>query len=170
MLYTNLGTILFYQGLYEEAIAPFRHAVELEEGAKDPLLWGNLGDTYRWVPGREEEARAAYRQGVALLREDVEERPGDLESCGRLVLYLARSGECEEALDLAPELERSGRVDSFYRLALTYEQCGERRRALGALEEALVAGYPLVRVEEEQELDRLRGDPEFSRIREMYGG
>lgn len=171
-LYTNLGNIFFYQGLYEEAIAPFHQAVELEEGARDPLMWGNLGDAYRWTPGREKEARAAYERGIALLREDLKARPGDLEIRSRLALYQARSGSWQEALATADELGVSDGIDpsTWFRLALTYEQCGERQRALFALDQALGAGFPFVAVEREQELDPLRADPGFRRLRTAHGG
>ncbi len=49
-IYTDLGTIRFFQGRYTDAVAAFEKAVE--QAANNHLHWGNLGDGLRWAPGR----------------------------------------------------------------------------------------------------------------------
>ena len=68
-IYTNLGTLRFYQGRYADAVAAFEKSVEL--GAGNHLYWGNLGDGYRWAPGRRNEAPAAFRRAIALIEERI---------------------------------------------------------------------------------------------------
>lgn len=166
-IYTNLGTIYFYQGRYAESIQPFLKATETKEGATDPLTWSNLGDAYRWAEGYEEETRQAYGTSVELLRKQVGDglRP-DLEKETQLALILARRGDWAEALQRANKLEKRPRIGPMieFDLVMIYEQCGERRQALSLLERALESGLPLEVVLREQELDRLRNDPDFDAL------
>lgn len=170
-LYSNLGNIFFYQGRFEESIEPFKKAVGLDHGALQPAMWANLGDAYRWTPGYDEEMKEAYQEAIDLVQASIETKPDDPELRGQLSLYLARRGDWSLALAEAKSLEtRSGLGPSVqYLLAATYEQCGDRRKALAALGRALELGYPFEAVEREQELDRLRADPAFSSLTKRYG-
>ncbi|MEM9553641.1 MAG: serine/threonine-protein kinase [Acidobacteriota bacterium] len=169
-IYSNLGTIRFYQGRYSEAIAPFQKAVETPEGRVKPLAWSNLGDAYRWTPGYDEEARHAYGKSIELLRHQLEHDLGSETTLqSQLALILARRGDWPEALALAAELEEREDVGPMieFDLVMTYEQCGSRAQALTMLRRALANGLPLDVVLREQELDRLRNDPDFEAFAEL---
>ena len=60
--YTNLGTALFFRGRYRESVQAFERAVELAPSRA--LLWGNLADAYRWVPGNAAKSREAYGRAI----------------------------------------------------------------------------------------------------------
>ncbi|MEM7354830.1 MAG: protein kinase [Acidobacteriota bacterium] len=171
-LYTNLGNIFFYQGKYQESIAPYRKAIDLDHGALKPEMWRNLGDAYRWTSGYEEEMKQAYSEAIDLVRASIETRPDDPDLQGQLAVYQARRGDWSLALATAARLEERGQLgpSTLILLAATYEQCGERPRALAALGTALEMGYPYEAVAREQELDRLRADPLFAPLSERYGG
>jgi serine/threonine-protein kinase len=169
-LYTNLGTILFFEGRYAEANAAFEHAVteagREKTGTNNPMLWANLGDSYRFLPGREKDARLAFRRAVQLESVKAQSNPGDIGSHSRLALYLAKAGDAAAARrELAFVLAHSGLEAAVrLRVLLAYEVLGDRAAALAVLADALRAGLPIAEVEREPELTGLRADPGYHRL------
>ena len=166
-LYTNLGTMLFFQGLYQESIEPFRKAVEEGVGKRSYVEWTNLGDAYRWSPGFQVEAKDAYTQCISLIDQRLARQKAQNTALrSARMLCLARRGDWPEALSVAESLEAQGHLQPTVEifLAMAYEQCGDREKALVALRRALESGYPLAAVTRERELDRLRADPGFESL------
>ena len=162
--YTNLGTALFYQGLYRESLQAFERAVEMFPS--DPLLWGNVADAYRWVPGNAPRAQEAYARAIQLLRERLQKDPKHLANRSRLALYLAKSGSAssgvaELAALLGPDVRE---VNTLYRGAVTYELAGDRESALTTLGRALDRGYSLSEISMDPELAKLRNDVRYHRM------
>jgi serine/threonine protein kinase len=58
----NIVTIYEINSEQGTAVTAFERAVELS--ANSHLYWANLGDGYRWAPGRRAEATAAYRRAA----------------------------------------------------------------------------------------------------------
>ena len=162
--YTNLGTLRFFQGRYSDAVGAFEKAVEL--GANNYLYWGNLGDGYRWAPGRRSDAPAAYRRASELLRPQIAKKSQDADLRTRHALYLAKMGDRPAALKEIESVADGPTLTSqmLYRLAVVYELAGDRPRALSALERALKAGYPSKELESEPELIALRADAQYHRL------
>ena len=162
--YTNLGTIRFFQGRYTDAVLAFEKAVEL--GATSHQFWGNLGDGYRWAPGRRQDAPAAYRRAVDLIQPQLATKPGDADLQTRHALYLIKLGDRESALEAVagiadrPDLT----AQMLYRLTVIYELADERDRALAALQRALKAGYAAKDLANEPELTALRTDARYYRV------
>lgn len=162
--YSNLGTIYFFQGQYREAARAFESARAL--GANNYLLWANLGDAYRQIAGRRDEARDCFRRAVQLLRDELESGEDDAQRRTRLALYLAKLGDAEGALRELDALGDPGQRDAAesFRAALTYEIAGRRAEALEALRLALEARHPLAEILREPELARLREDVRFHEL------
>jgi serine/threonine-protein kinase len=163
-IYTNLGTVRFYQGRYADAAAAFEKAVEL--GANSSLNWGNLGDAYRWAPGRRSESIAAYKRAIALLQPDLTRKPEDVDLRTRLATYLAKSGQTAAALETIARFDESATLtpQMLFRLTVVTELAGDRARAIRLIERALKAGYPLKEISNEPELTALRADARFHRL------
>ena len=163
-IYTNLGTIRFFQGRYNDAVAAFEKAVEL--GPNSYLYWGNLGDGYRWAPGRRGEAAGAYRRASDLIKRQIAQKPEDADLRTRHALYLIKMGDTQAALtEVASVASRSDlSAQMRYRLAVVYELAADRGRSLAAVEAALKAGYPLEEVQSEPELLTLRTDARYHRL------
>ncbi len=156
--YSNLGTLLFYRGLYARSAAAFEKALELPGGASRPIIWGNLGEARR-ASGSQESAAKAYRHAVRLLEEELETAPEDPERESRLALYLAKLGDEQRARVLLEALD-SGlgtHASVLFRIAVSWEVCGERERALEMLERALAAGYAVEDARRDLELAELHG-------------
>jgi len=169
-LYTNLGTILFFQGRYAEANAAFEHAIAAAgregTGTNNPLLWANLGDSYRFLPGREKDAHLAFRRAAQLASVELQSNPGSTRFRSQLALYLAKAGDAAAARrELAAvlahaDLEAAVRM----RVLLACEVLGDRAAALAVLAGALRAGLPVAEIEREPELTALRADPGYHRL------
>jgi eukaryotic-like serine/threonine-protein kinase len=169
-LYTNLGTILFFQGRYAEANAAFEHAITAAgregTGTNNPMLWANLGDSYRFLPGREKDARVAFRRAAQLADAELKSNPGNTRFRSQLALYLAKAGDAAAARrELQAVLAHAGlEVAVRKRALLAYEVLGDRAAALAVLADALRAGLPVAEIEREPELTALRADPGYHRL------
>jgi serine/threonine-protein kinase len=161
--YSNLGTSLFFQGLYQQSVVAMEKAVQM--GANNPQIWVNLGDAYRWTPGNEDKAKEAYLTAIQLIRKELSGKPNDADLRSRLALCLAKSGEKKQSLAEAAAVENLDRSASVLsRLVTVYEICGQRRQALDTMAAALKAGYSLDELRRDPELLELRKDPGFLKI------
>lgn len=159
ILLGNLGTALFIRGDYVDAAATFEAAVSPSKGNPNShLAWANLADTLLWIPGREAEAKNAYRKARDLLTPLLERRKDDVTLISRMGLYSARLGDRRQAepllvrvMALAP---KSASV--HFRAGLAYELLGEREAAIAVLTKAVELGYPLKLIQAEPDLLELR--------------
>jgi Flp pilus assembly protein TadD len=159
--YSNLGTLYFFQGRYEEAVIPMEKAVELEP--HDYMCWGNLADAYRWSPKLGSKASKAYRRAVDLARRELGVNPSDAAVRGSLTTFLAKLGENEAAVAEVEEAVRLAPADTniMMNAVLVYELAGERDRALSALGDALRGGYSMEEFQRDPEFTDLRADPRY---------
>lgn len=163
-LYTNLGNALFNRGDYVGAAQAFENAVSSSHGNSNTYQrWANLADTLRWIPGREDASRNAYRQAQKLLTPLLERAPGDVTMMSRMGLYQARLGEQADAVATTRRavLAAPNDADVRFRAALAYELSGQRELALEALQHASARGYPFNLINAEPDLIALRRDPRF---------
>jgi serine/threonine protein kinase/tetratricopeptide (TPR) repeat protein len=162
--YTNLGTALFVDGRYRESVAAFEKGVELRPS--NPLMWGNLGDAYRWTTGGQERSRNAYLRATQLLEQQLSREPANVRDRSRLALYLSKQGDTRRALtELGTIADLANRdVNTLYRAAVTYELSGNRQEALRWLGRALENGYSMRDVTTDPELAGLRGDVRYQRL------
>ena len=159
-----VGTIRFFQGRYTDAVAAFEKAVELS--ANSHLYWGDLGDGYRWAPGKRADAPAAYRRASELIQQQIAKQQGDSNLESRHAVYLVKSGDTSAALkmiegvvvrpNLTPQI--------LFRSTVVFELAGARDRALASLRRALEAGYAVADVASDPELTALRTDARYRRL------
>jgi eukaryotic-like serine/threonine-protein kinase len=164
LVYSNLGTLYYFQGLYVRAVSAFEKATEL--GANSSLVWGNLGDAYRWTPGNESKAKDAYLRAIQLVRSDLAKDSNNPDLRSRLAAYLAKRGNAGDAVAELKALDQLPSKDPRvkFRTVLAWEAAGWREKALGALESALAAGYPQANIDKEPELAALRSDRRYHLI------
>jgi len=160
--YSNVATVLFYQKKYLQAIDYFELAVELQP--QHLLLWANLADSYRWA-GMADKARDSYQQALALVEVRLKVAPDSAKLRLRRALYLAKSGQTEQAqrvLDAIPTM-----LDNQMRVmaAQVAEICGRRQQALDWLQQAVASGYQRSEIAHEPEFNKLW--PEFNRFGEQ---
>ena len=161
--YSNLGTSLFFQGLYPQSVVAMETAVKM--GANNAQNWINLGDGYRWTTGNEDKAKDAYRTAIKMIRGELSAKPNDADLRSRLALCLAKIGEKKEALAEAAAVEALDRTASVLsRLVSVYEICAQRKQALDTMAAALKAGYSMEEFGRDPELLELRKDPGFLKL------
>ena len=83
-----------------------------------------------------------------------------------LALYLAKADDKEAALRELSQLElsKSENATVFFRMAVAYEVCALRGRALTMLEKSLKAGYAQREVRNDPELLKLRNDIRYHKL------
>jgi tetratricopeptide (TPR) repeat protein/TolB-like protein len=163
--YTNLGSLAYYMRHdYAQASEMYRQATELN--ANDDRLWGALADSYRWTPGREGDAAAAFRRALALTDRQGSVDPSDAQLLSRRALYWSALGDHARAKkEIARALDSSpGNGQVLFRAAIVHEQAGRREQALRVLESALRAGFSLNEIVNAPPLRALREDPAGSRL------
>jgi tetratricopeptide (TPR) repeat protein len=146
------------------AAQAFENAVSSSRGNSNTYQrWANLADTLRWIPGREEASRDAYRQAQKLLTPLLERAPTDVTMMSRMGLYLARLGKQADAIAATGRAVQAAPEDADvrFRAALAYELSGQRELALAALQVASARGYPFNLINAEPDLIALRRDPRF---------
>ncbi len=165
-VYSNLGTIYFAQGLYAQSVSAFREAIETGGGSNNYLLWANLADAYRWTPDNASQARDAYLRAIQLLREKLDTAPQNLTSRTRLSVYLAKRGDCDQALADIAKLGNLPGDDgrAWVRIAVANEICARREAALAALEKALQAKLAVAEIQDDPELLNLRQDVRYHQL------
>lgn len=165
-LYNNLGTYLFFQGQYEQSAIAFEKVLELEGNSHRFLAWANLADAQRFLAAQSDQSRASYRRAIQLLRPALADRPNHEGLNSRLALYWAKAGEfgtSNAALRIALR-DKASQPVTYYRALVTREIMGDRDGAMIMLRRALGAGYPLIEIERDPELARLRQDKDYHAI------
>ena len=163
-VYSNLGTLYFFQGLYPQSVTAFEKAVQL--GSNDHVVWANLGDAYRWTPGNQPKAREAFTAALQLVDEAIRTHPDDATLQSRKALYLAKRGDVRSARATADALIARNETNpqNLYRLALAFELTGARDKSLAALEKAIRNGYSTEEIKVDPELASLRRDVQYRRM------
>ena len=158
---SNLATVYFQMRRYAEAAASFEEAVKADPNNYE--FWGNLGDAYYWVPGRRSEAASAYSKAIALGEQKLRLNPRDAELLSYLATYHAMRGERKAALDNLAEALRpqAKRPEMQFNAAIVYQQLGDTRRALDALEQAVSLGISPEQLRDTPNFDSLRENPRF---------
>jgi predicted Zn-dependent protease len=121
------------------------------------VLWGNLGDAYRRMPGQSALATGAYARAAELARGTLRVDPDSVVTRTQLAYYLVRQGDKTGA---TTELETAAPATAedlyaHYFAAMVYKELGNLPAAVAATRRAVAGGYPA---------KLLQADPEFAVI------
>jgi tetratricopeptide (TPR) repeat protein len=166
--YSNLGTYLYFQGKYPEAVKAFDEALKLN--ANSYLRWGNLADAVRMATPGTEKMHESYQRAIQLAQEELIRRPGDLNVRSSVATYFVRDGQTAKAL---AELEQVVSQETLtaavlFKACLVAELANQRANALSLLRRAVDAGYRFREIRAEPDLVKLRADPEYHRLASRY--
>lgn len=166
--YAGLGAALEHQGKLDGAADALRKAVEISPSSN--LAWGNLGNVYFQMPGREADAREALSQAVRLAENLRSGRPNDGALLARLGTYYLRLRLPAKGLPLLRQAAALSSADPqvIFQAAQGHEAAGLRKEALNFLSQALAGGLPLSRVIQAKGLKDLIRDPGFKQLAVQY--
>ncbi|UNK49391.1 tetratricopeptide repeat protein [Lysobacter sp. S4-A87] len=100
---SNLGSVKYDNGSFEEAAALFRHAAELD--GSDFRLWGNLGDALSASATTAAQAREPYQRAAQMADRYLKLKSDDAQGFALLAWYLANLGEGDKARSMLARAE-----------------------------------------------------------------
>ena len=162
---SNLGTVYFRLRRYADAARSFERATETQSRAY--RVWRNLASAYKWIPGSEDKARAAYQRAAELAEEERKVNPRQpllLAHLADCYSHLARPGEARSLIAQAEALApMDGNI--FLQSAQVHEALGDRKQALAKLAAARARAITREEIDATRSLDALREDPAFKALR-----
>ncbi len=158
--YSNLGTMLFYDQRYVEAVDAFQQAVELRGDYY--LHWGNLADAYRLtVDNRKVDA---YLQAADLAQTALNLNPNESLAKAHLAYYLANVEQNESAVAFAQQINsRNSGLENFV-VATAYDAVGDVNNALQHLAWAIEKKYPVDEILNTPLLENSKQNPLFKEL------
>jgi tetratricopeptide (TPR) repeat protein len=159
-VYSNLGMIYYQQKRWAESADAYEKALKMK--GTDYRVWGNLGLAFEWLK-QSPSAAAAYRQELALLDAAAVAEPGDPLLQSKLGLAYSRQKRATQAIAATQRaLARAPNDPSVLSNAgETYENLGDRARALDFVTRSLDHGKTLDQLDHNPGLRRLLADPGF---------
>jgi len=164
IVYSQLGTMAFEEQDYARAADMFERAVGLDPD--DWQLAGNLAAAYHWG-GDRARAAPAFRRAIGVCEASLAAAPDDPLLMASLAGYYGMLGENRErGLELLERATSREVVDAQLMSVIgeSYEDLGDRDRALVWLGRALENGVEVRQLERTPSLDRLRMDPRFAEL------
>jgi TolB-like protein/Flp pilus assembly protein TadD len=164
--YWTLGRIHFSGGEFEAAYALYQRVIELNPGFLS--AYADLKMTCEQL-GRQEGVEFARKTLLDRLPTHLLQNPDDARAHIIYALMLADSNrkdealrECAQAIELSP-----GDPVMLYNCTCFYSRLGETGRALGAMRQAIAAGYSNVEwAKQDPDLNLLRDNPDFQALME----
>lgn len=154
--WSNLGTLHFYRGHFDDARKSYEKAVDL--APSDFVMWANLADAQRWSPALRERSVETYQRAIAIGREALAANPRDAATRASFASCLAKSGKIAEAQQ---EIGRALETDPnhpvvLYHAAVIALLRGSHDSARSWLDRAFSSGYPTGYARHDPELEQLR--------------
>ena len=158
--YANLGWLYMTQKRYADAVQPTRQALALND--KDWRVWANLLVVYQWLKD-DANMLAVRTKTLKLLEEYAAVNPQEAPVQSALSTFYAEDklrekalAHVDTALAIAPK-DPAVLAD----VAETYEDLGDRKRALQYAQQSLKNGYTMDDLQRRLALQSLLADPSF---------
>jgi eukaryotic-like serine/threonine-protein kinase len=157
----NVGAVYFYQRRYADAARSYELATQLTPD--DYRIFGNLGEAYAQIGGREQESRRSYAQALKLAEQRLNANGNDGGALLAAALHAAILGQNEKS----ERYRKSGIAlsghdpEARFNSALVLAQMHRDGRALAELDLALQAGLPASEVTDNPAWQRFAANPRF---------
>ncbi len=155
-----LGSVLFWQGDFENAIEIYKQAADAAPTRYD--AWGNLAEAYAASGQHKQEAEDTYRKAIELAEKQRKSTPDDAYLISALGIYYADVHDAANALPLVRKAIAlaPNDADVVERAGESYEELGQRQQALKYIAQALQLGYSASYAKADPALKALRQDPD----------
>ncbi len=159
--FSQKGTILMFQGRYEDAVATEKMAIGLSPNRYS--AWADMADAYEWSGKHPREAAQAYRKAIELEEAERLTKPQDAFLTAALAEEYARVGDVQRSEVMIRQAQALAPEDPSIAFSVgeAYEILGRRQRAIPLLARALAAGYGNTEFERNPTLTSLGSDPNF---------
>ncbi len=167
--YENLGTLFYYDQRYIDTIAMCRKALEYQPDIFS--TWRTLAAASRFAPGYQDSVRPAFEKAMEYLQVQLDQDPQSPHLQADQASFLAILGQREESLAILEALEARETefdLEIMFNLASTYEELGDRDRALDWLETAMSQDISFKKVDHYPVLKDLQSHPRYIALRSRY--
>lgn len=164
------GRALTAQGKHEKALKMFERAAELRP--EDYVVPGMVGSAYASL-GRTAECQLAFRRQSTVAAKRLELNPDDPRALYMGAIAFSHLGEITRAKDWARQALAINPSDAtvLYNVACMYATSGESEEAITLLERAVASGFGHWNwIENDADLESLRGNPRFLALKEKLKG
>jgi tetratricopeptide (TPR) repeat protein/predicted Ser/Thr protein kinase len=160
---SNLGTLYFESTRYADAATMYERALKLDDTRY--LTWGNLAYTYKFGVAPD-KAEGCFRRAVELGEKAREASPRDPRVLADLASYYAMLDQRERGLVLLEQALAENPKESqlIALVAETFEDLGDRNRALDWVARSFEAGVSPSRFEGRPTLRGLVADERYRRL------
>ena len=163
---SNLGALYFYRHDYPEAARNYQLATRMNPD--DYVMFGNLAEAYREIPGKQGESRSNYTQALKLAQQRLTANPRDAAVMLDAAVYAAALGESAQA----ERYRQSGlklsanNNDPLARLrsAQVLAQLHRDPEAIAELDRALNSGLPVSDITNDPSWARFQAYPRYTAI------
>jgi TolB-like protein/tetratricopeptide (TPR) repeat protein/DNA-binding winged helix-turn-helix (wHTH) protein len=139
--YSNLGTLYYYLGRFEEAVAAYTKAIEL--APEDHRLWAGRADAGWYLPQGRTAARQDYRRAVMLAEKALAVDATDADTWAMLGYSYGRLDDQDRSRRYLARALELGPDQSFvaYLAAVAAADRGDRPEAQRLIKQAIDDGY-----------------------------
>lgn len=158
--YAALGSLLLFQGQFEQAAEMERKAIELDPN--NYMVYEDLGAAYSWSGSNHDKAVQAYRKAIDLEEADHTKKQ-QAWRVAKLADDYAAVGDKNKSLVLARQALALDANDPTvnYKAGEAFELSGQRDAAIPLIAKAVATGYDAYEFAQSPELAALRSDPKF---------
>jgi len=162
--YSNLGTVYYFMGRFQDAVPMYRKATEL--APEDHRVWGNLADALYQMESTRASATPLYQRAITLAERRVAVTPNDGMSWSMLAFYYARLREHTRSTPCLNKALTLGTDDVIvqYYAALTEFEEHHTEATLERLNRAIRLGYPKQMVRAQPEFAHFLQDERFKHL------
>lgn len=159
-IYSNLGTIFYYLGEFQQSVAIHRQVAKLSPNSN--FVWLNLADAL-YFAGDRAGAHDAFAKSAELSKSQLAVNPSEAESLYLLAWAQTMSGDESDAAELIGRAVAIAPSDpyAYYYDALLKTKHGDYAAATAAIKVAVELGYPTQMLAAEPYLAGLHGEIEF---------
>ena len=163
-VYSNLATLYYYEGLYADAASTYEKALKMQN--TDYSVWGYLGAAYRQSHADSSNIILAFRKAKELAERQLKINPVDPKLLVDIASYCSELELKDSARTILKQIEllNPKDVNVMVLCGETYEQLGNRDRAISWIRKAIINGYSIEELNHIPELENLREDDRYKKI------
>ena len=168
--YRNLGRLYYLDGRFDEAVAQYRSALELEASDRSYLTSSFLAHAMYWS-GDREGARASWASIVDQVMPFLETNPDNEDLLVIMADALVAMGDEVEAAPYLERLEQLPLSANYipYYLGRVFAAMGNNEKALEYFGDALNKGFSPYQITKDPALEALRQQSAYESFKNSYG-